>query len=148
MAKGVCGAWLKDLGDAAIDTIVSYALGKDGPSPLIIAEVRHAGGAISRVKREPAVYSNREAELLLNYVGVTPTEEAHQQLVTYSARLKEAIRPSLTGGVYMNFLEGVESQQGIRDGLAVGGYEQMSRLKAQYDPDNLLGYGFNIIPAG
>jgi hypothetical protein len=142
------GAWLKNLSDETIEAIVSYALGKDGPSPLVFAEVRHAGGAISRVERDTAVYGNREAELLLNYVGVTPTGEAHQQLAAYSEKLKEAIRPSLTGGVYMNFLEGVESQQRIRDGLVAGGYEQMSRLKAQYDPDNLLGYGFNISPAG
>ena len=141
------GAWLKDLSDETIEAIVSYALGMDGPSPLIFAEVRHAGGAISRVNRDRAVYGNRGAELLLNYVGVTPTEEVHQQLAAYSERLKEAIRPSLTGGVYMNFLEGVESQQRIRDGLVAGGYEQLSRLKARYDPGNLLGYGFNIAPA-
>ncbi len=132
------GAWLAELSDTAIEAIVRYAAGQDGPSPLIFAEVRHAGGAINRVSRDAAVYGNRDAELLLNYVGVVSTEEAHHQLVAYSERLKETLRPSLTGGVYMNFLEGVESQQRIRYGLVAGGYEQLMRLKAQYDPDNLL----------
>ena len=47
----------------------------------------------------------------------------------------------------MNFLEGVESQKRIRDGLAAGGYEWLARLKAQVDPDNLLRYSFNVSPA-
>ena len=48
----------------------------------------------------------------------------------------------------MNFLEGEESQQRVRDGLVTGGYEQLSRLKAKYDPSTLLNYSFNIPSAG
>lgn len=141
------GAWLRELGDEAIDAIVSYGQGADGPSPLIFAEVRHAGGAIRRVAKEAAVYGNRDAELVLCLVGVAPTAEAQQHLVTYTGALKEALRPFLTGGVYMNFLEGAESQRRIRDGLATGGYEWLARLKAQTDPDNLMRYSFNVSPA-
>jgi hypothetical protein len=52
--------------------------------------------------------------------------------------------PYLTGGVYMNFLEGAESQQRIRDGLVQGGYARLAQTKKQTDPDNLLRYSFNI----
>ncbi len=141
------GAWLRELSDADIEAIIAYSLGKDGPSPLIFAEVRHAGGAIRRVDGATAVYGNRDAEFVLSLVGVTPTAEAHQQLAAYTGQLKEALRPSLTGGVYMNFLEGVESQQRIRDGLVPGGYGRLAQIKAQTDPDNLLRYSFNIPPA-
>lgn len=140
------GAWLQALSDEAIEAIVQYGLGIDGPPPFVFAEVRHAGGAIGRVAGDTAVYGNRDAELLLSLVGVTPTPEAHQQLMQYTAQLKEALRPSLTGGVYMNFLEGIESQQRIRDGLVSGGYDKLARLKAAYDPDYLLRYSFNISP--
>lgn len=141
------GAWLKELDDAAIEAIVRYGAGIAGPNSLIFAEVRHAAGAIKRVESETAVYGNREAEFVLSLVGVAPNAQAHQHLVAYTGELKEALRPSLTGGVYMNFLEGVESQQRIRDGLVAGGYERLSRLKAQADPDNLLRYSFNVTPA-
>ncbi|MAT99810.1 MAG: oxidoreductase [Anaerolineaceae bacterium] len=141
------GAWLSELSDEAIEAIVRYGAGIDGPSPYIFAEVRHAGGAIGRVQPDTAVFGNRDAEFVLSVVGVAPHAEAHQQLVAYTGELKEALRPSLTGGVYMNFLEGVESQQRIRDGLAAGGYERVSQLKAQVDPDNLLRYSFNVSPA-
>lgn len=142
------GAWLRELSDDAIEAVVSYALGGDGPNPLIFAEVRHAGGAISRVPVEAAVYGNRDAEFALTMVGITPTPEALQGLVAYTDALKSALGPALTGGVYMNFLEGAESQQRVRDGLAPGGYERLSRLKAQVDPANLFRFGFNIVPAG
>lgn len=138
------GAWLRELSDEAIEAVVAYGLGTGGPSPLIFAEVRHAGGAIRRVDPATAVFGNRDAELVLSLVGVTPTPEAHHQLVAYTGQLKEALRPYLTGGVYMNFLEGAESQQRIRDGLVPGGYDQLSRVKAQTDPANLFRYSFNV----
>jgi hypothetical protein len=99
------------------------------------------------VTGDAAAYGNRDAQLLLSLVGVTPSPEAHQQLVAYTDHLKAALRPDLTGGVYMNFLEGVESQLRIRDGLAPGGYERLAGLKARYDGDNLLRYSFNVSPA-
>lgn len=141
------GAWLRELSDDAIEAIVRFGLGADGPSPLIFAEVRHAGGAIRRVAAETAVYGNRDAELVLSLVGVAPSPSAHHNLVAYTGRLKDALRPALTGGVYMNFLEGAESQQRIRDGLSAGGYERLAQIKAAVDPDNLLRYSFNIAPA-
>ncbi len=140
------GAWLHALTDEAIDAIVDYATGRGNPSPLIFAEVRHAGGAIRRQAADGSVYGNRDAELLLSLVGVVPTTEAQAQLVHYTDELKSALRPALTGGVYMNFLEGEESRQRIRDGLRPGGYEQLARLKGRYDPDNRLRYGFNVTP--
>jgi FAD/FMN-containing dehydrogenase len=138
------GAWLNDLSDAVIEAVVNYGLGNNGPSPLVFAEVRHAGGAIRRVAAGEAVYGNRDAELLLSLIALAPTAEAQQHLVAYTGQLMQALQPSLTGGVYMNFLEGEESQQRIRDGLAPGGYDRLARLKAQVDPDNLLRFSFNV----
>jgi len=137
------GVWLRELTDEAIETIVH-----DRPHTLMFAEVRHAGGAIQRVPTESAVFGNRQAELLLWLVGLAPSTDAHQQLVAYLDHLKAELRPSLTGGVYMNAIEGIESQQRIRDGLVSGGYERLARLKAQVDPDNLFGFAFNVFPAG
>lgn len=140
------GAWLAELSDGAIEAIVNYAVGKEGPSPLIFAEVRHAGGMIGRAASESTVYGNRAADLLLSVVGVVPNEETHHQLVAYTNALKEALRPWLTGGVYMNFLEGVESQQRIRDGLVPTGYDRLQNLKTEVDPENMFRYSFNVTP--
>lgn len=140
------GAWLRELNNEAIDTIVTYGLGKESFPQLVFVEVRHAGGAIGRVPEEEAVFGNRGSSLLLSMVGLIPTEGAYQHLAEYAGRFKQELGGALSGGVYMNFLEGEEAQQRIRDGLVAGGYERLARLKSQVDPENLLRYGQNIMP--
>lgn len=141
------GAWLSGLSDSSIDALVEYTLGIDGPGPLTIAEVRHAGGAIHRAAPNATVIGNRDAEFVLALIGMAPTHEARQHLVEYTDALKARLSGDLTGGVYMNFIDREESRQRIRDGLVPGGYERLAQLKARYDPDNLFGYSFNVAPS-
>lgn len=140
------GAWLRELSDGAIQTIIDHAVPSNGPSPVIFAEVRHAGGAISRVNPATNAYGHREETLLLQFVGVTPTPEAHQALVQFTNQFKQALQPWLAG-VYMNFLEGSESRQRIQEAYSAEKYDRLMKLKAQYDPENRLRSGFNIPPA-
>jgi len=109
-----------------------------------VTEVRHAGGAIARVESSANAYGHRDAELVLNLIGMTPTPEAYQHLVAYSTEFKRLLEPSVTGGVYMNFLEGEESRRRIRDAYSPETYQRLAALKAKYDPHNLFNYSFNI----
>ncbi|MCL4298870.1 MAG: FAD-binding oxidoreductase [Anaerolineae bacterium] len=141
------GAWLAELGDEVIDILLrTVAPGSNGPSPLIFAEIRHVGGAVARVSPQASAYGNRDAAFLLHLLGVTPTPEAYRQLAQYTGQIKEQLRPYLTGGVYMNFLEGEESQRRVESGYAPEAYRRLAALKAAYDPDNRLRSGFNIQP--
>lgn len=142
------GAWLAELGDEVIDILLrTVAPGSNGPSPLIFAEIRHVGGAVARVSPQASAYGNRDAAFLLHLLGVTPTPEAYRQLAQYTGQIKEQLRPYLTGGVYMNFLEGEESQRRVESGYSPEAYQGLAALKAAYDPDNRLRSGFNIQPA-
>jgi hypothetical protein len=139
------GAWLRALSDEAIDIITQAAgPGAGGPPPLIFAEIRHAGGAMARVAPEASAYSNRQAELLLQMVGVAPTPEAFRQLGAFTSQIKQRLQPYLTGGVYMNFLEGEESQQQVARGFSPEAYRRLVALKATVDPANRLRSGFAI----
>jgi FAD/FMN-containing dehydrogenase len=140
------GAWLRELSDEAIDILVETGAVGDDPPPLIFAEVRHAGGRIAGVHPGSNAYSHRDAPLLLEMVGVTPTPEAHAFLGQYTGQLKARLAPYLTGGVYMNFLEGAESRQRVRDGFSPQSYRRLAQLKAAYDPDHRLHAGFDIPP--
>jgi FAD/FMN-containing dehydrogenase len=142
------GAWLRELDDAAIDTLISYVKPSGGPPPIIMAEVRHAGGAISRVDPASAAFGNRDQTLLLFYTGMTPTPEAREGFAQHSARMKEALAPSLSGRVYINFLEGSESAERVKDAFSAEALERLSELKARYDPDNRLNRAVNIKPGG
>jgi hypothetical protein len=49
MPSNHSGAFLKDLNDAAIDTLIQYAYPPGGPPPLVMVEARHFGGAVAHV---------------------------------------------------------------------------------------------------
>jgi hypothetical protein len=139
------GVWLQTLSDAAIETLIRYVAPSHG-SPLVYAEIRHAGGAIRRVAQSGA-YSHRDADYLLHLIGVAPTPETRFYLQHYTDQIKAALQPDLTGGVYMNFLEGEESRAQVKAGFSPAAYAQLQQLKATYDAQNRLAYGFNIEPA-
>lgn len=141
------GAWLRDLDAGAIDAIVDHALPQGGSPALAFAEVRHVGGAVARVPAEAGAYGNRDAELVLSLVGAAPTPEVLEVGHALVGRLQAALAPALTGGVYLNFLEGDESRARVRDGLAPGAYERLARLKARYDGAHLLRHAFDVAPA-
>ena len=137
-------AWLRELSDEAIEILIDRMKPANG-SPLVFAEVRHVGGVVARP--QATAYSNRDASLILHMLGMVFSPESHQAAQQYAAQFKQALQPYLTGRVYMNFLEGTESQEQIRNGYAPEAYERLTQLKAKYDPDNVLAYGFNIQPA-
>ncbi len=137
-------AWLAELSDEAIEILVNSSKISEG-SPLAFIEVRHAGGVMARPQE--SAYSNREGILNMQMLGVAFSPEMHQALMRYVSQVKQELQPYLTGRVYMNFLEGEESQAQVRNGFAPEAYRQLTQLKAKYDPENILGFGFNIPPA-
>jgi FAD/FMN-containing dehydrogenase len=141
-------AWIRELSDEAIDTLIKYAVSVNGSSPLVVAEVRHAGGAISRVDPHSAAYGNRDAQHVLEMIAITPTPEAQHGFHHYANEVRKALAPALTGGVYMNFLEGHESRERVKQGFLPENFQRLTEIKAKYDPENYFSYGFNIPPAG
>lgn len=138
------GAWLRGLSDEAIDILIQYAVS----SPITKTEIRHAGGAIARVDRQANAYGNRESELLLNLIGMVPTHEARHTLHQYNTEFKRALEPHLTGGVYINFLEGDEARARTKDAYSPDAYARLAALKAKIDPDNRFRFSFHITPDG
>ncbi len=138
------GAWLSQLSDAAIEILITSSQPAAG-SPLIFIEVRHAGGAMEHPGT--GAYSNRADSLSLEMVGAIFSPEGHTTLRHFCAQVKQALQPYLSGKVYMNFLEGEESQAQVKNGFAPEAYQRLTQLKAKYDPENVFGYSFNIPPA-
>lgn len=142
------GAWLRELDDEAIDCLIQHTVpAGPGPKPLVFAEVRHVGGAVAKTDATVGAFGNRDASLHLQMLGLAPTPEIGSQLAQYTTRIKSQLESCLTGGVFMNFLEGEESQQQVQNGFSPEAYRRLVALKIAYDPDNLLYSGFNITPA-
>jgi FAD/FMN-containing dehydrogenase len=140
----VTGVWLKDLSDEAIDTIIRYAL----DPRITISEIRHVGdGAISRVDKHANAYGNRDASLVLELIAITPTQDMWLAADAYAREYKQALEGHLTGGVYINFLEGDERQARTKDAFTAENYQRLRAIKAKYDPENVFSHAFHIPPA-
>lgn len=140
------GAWMRELSDAAIDTIVRYGVSVAGSSPLIMTEVRHTGGAMSHVTAEESPIGHRDASHVLCLVAATPTPEAFHAASDYAGRFKTELRLALDG-VYMNFLEGEEARTRTKEAYATESYNRLRELKAKYDVQDRFCHSFDIHPA-
>lgn len=138
------GMWLNDISDETVDALIRYAVPRNGPPLLAFAEVRHAGGAISRVDQQSAAYGNRDAQHILQVVGGAPTPEILEAVKQHIAQLKRALTPHLHGGVYMNFLEGYEAREATRAGFPPENLQRLQMLKSKYDPKNCFSHSYDI----
>lgn len=140
------GAWMRELSDAAIDTLVQYARPRATPPGLTAVEVRHVGGAMNRAPADLNAFSHRDADLLLFAVGSTPTPELVSAMRVYTDAMLRDLQPALTGGVFLNFTGLQEARDRTRAGFAAGVFERLQAVKAKYDPENCLRFGFDIAP--
>lgn len=140
------GAWMRELSDEAIDTLLRYVLPQGGPPSMAFAEVRHIGGAVKRGGQPPAAFSRRDAELLLFALCPTPTPEVYARMCQYTDELEEALGPALTGGVYMNFVHGKEARARTRQGYSGEAYRRLQSVKAAVDPEDAFCFSYAIAP--
>jgi predicted Rdx family selenoprotein len=141
------GAWLNDLDAETLATLIEYGAALNGPRPLTVTEVRHAGGAMARVASDHNAYSHRTAPHALNLIGTTPTLAAQTAFRQHVAQLKQALQPQLIGGVYLNFLEGEEALARSHDGFSPEAYRRLQAVKALYDPDNRFSHSYRLTAA-
>ena len=138
------GAWLKDLDDETVETLIRFVVPQGQPPMLVFAEVRHAGGAISKVDPQSAAYGNRDALYSLQVVAGVPTPEIHAAVKSYVAEMKKSLGAHLHGGVYLNFVEGAEARESARKGYSAEAYERLQLLKEKYDPRNRFSHSYAI----
>jgi UDP-N-acetylenolpyruvoylglucosamine reductase len=138
---------IRELSEAAISTLIKLAFPGQEATPLLFAEIHHAGGAISRLDREATAYSQRDASFILKLIGFVPTPEMKESFLSIVNHIQNELRPYSTGGVYLNFLTGDEKWAHTKDAYSPETYQKLRKIKAQYDPDNRLCFSLNI-PAG
>jgi FAD/FMN-containing dehydrogenase len=138
--------WLQDIDDELVDILVRHVLERDpaDPSAVVVAEVRHAGGSIAAADPASAAYGNRDAEHLLEVVGIWPVLEVKLAFERQAAELTLEIKPHTTGGTYINFLELADKRERTREAFSTEAWRRLQSVKAEYDPENLFRYGFAV----
>jgi FAD/FMN-containing dehydrogenase len=137
-------AYLRELPDAAIETLIEQA--NRCPSPLSMAIVEYYGGAVSRVAAEATAFSHREANFNVLLVAQWQEVAEDTRNVQWARESWEAISPWASSAVYMNALSAGEEADVVRAAYGVN-YARLAALKAQFDPKNLFRLNQNIPPA-
>ena len=121
------------------EAIVEAATHAEAPSPVIIAETRHAGGAISRPPSDTA-YSTRHADRLLQVIALTPDPGAMADTHARMDRLWDRLAARVVAP-YLNFLEGEERRELGRSAFDAARWERLAAIKAKVDPDEVFSSG-------
>jgi FAD binding domain/Berberine and berberine like len=143
---GMCFYWkshfLKDLSEAAINTILAQFAKVPSPRSAIVLE--QWGGAVARMPPDATAFNHRDVQYDFIPASVWTDRADSERQIAWVRQLWEATKPFGTGGVYVNNL-GDEGEDRV---LAAYGanYEKLAAVKANYDPLNLFRLNQNVQP--
>lgn len=139
------GRWLSHLDVEVGAALVDAARPQGGQSPVIIAETRHAGGAVARPPADTA-YPVRTADRLVQVVALVPSPEAFADTERRLERLWGRLGERVVAP-YLNFLEGEERAALGESGFDTATWRRLSQVKAAYDPRGMFAHGLQIATA-
>jgi FAD/FMN-containing dehydrogenase len=128
------GMLLSDFPAEAVEAIVAAA-GANSGSPLISVEVRHLGGALSRVHPGHGVHATIEAEFAVYSVGSAPTPEHKAAVHAHVEVVQAALAPWDAGRDYLNFTERRERGERL---FGSATYRRLQGVKAAVDPEDVF----------
>jgi len=99
------------------------------------------GGTISGVGRW---FHERKPEVMI--VGVDPDPANAGAVRDWTVDYWEAVHPFSAGGAYVNFMMD-EGQDRVKATYG-DNYDRLTKVKAEYDPENVFRVNQNIVPAG
>jgi FAD/FMN-containing dehydrogenase len=102
------------------------------------------GGATARPATDATAYSHRDAQFVVNVHSRWENPAEDPRCIEWARGFYGAAAPFSTGGVYVNFQSGDETE-GVRAAYG-SNYNRLARVKRMYDPANLFRVNQNIQP--
>ncbi len=133
-AIGAGGRMLRELTDETVDAFLAAA-GPGSDSALLMAEIRHLGGALSRAPEGHGALAGFAGEYTTFAGGIPVTPEVAAAIHVGIATLGDALAPWDAGAAYLNFTEETVDPALFYTPEA---YERLRRVKAEVDPDGLF----------
>jgi FAD/FMN-containing dehydrogenase len=135
MPYGSGARMLGDLPAKAIDDLLAAA-GPESGSSLIMAELRHLGGALARSAPHHGARATMDGSYLMFGGGAIFTPDDAPVVAADTARLMEAMRPYDSGSAYLNFVE--EAGFDASRAFSAESWRRLQQVRADYDPDGLF----------
>jgi hypothetical protein len=138
--------YLDDLSDEAIDVVAQRLPAKT--SPMSILPIFPLGGAFTDVGDDDTAFGGRRsARFAFNMGAVALDPEGMATDREWVRSLWDALRPFATNsGGYVNFMTDYDEDR-VRAAYGPVKYQRLARIKAEYDPRNVLHRNANIKPA-
>ena len=114
------------------------------PSPMTQIELAYLGGAATRVAAADTAFGDRSSPFVINLLAnwLDASEDASN--VSWVRNLFQSLRPSMTPGVYINFMSGDEDDR-VPEAYRER-WERLVSIKSRYDPGNFFRLNQNIPP--
>jgi hypothetical protein len=114
------------------------------PSPASQIELSYLGGAAGRVDASETAFGDRSSPFIVNLLGnwSAPAEDVAN--IAWVRGLFAELRPSMTPGVYVNFMSGDE-QDRVPEAYRER-WDRLVAIKTHYDPDNFFRLNQNVLP--
>ncbi len=116
--------------------------GSNIPTPLSQMHLYPISGAAGRVGAEDTPWAYRDAKYAGVIVGVDPDPVNKDKITQWCKDYWKALHPFSSGGAYSNFMMD-EGHERIKSSYRYN-YDRLSRIKNQYDPENLFRINQNI----
>jgi hypothetical protein len=135
--------YFKSLDDSSIEQMVNVLA--NIPSAATQIELAYLGGAAARVGSAETAFGDRSSPFVVNLLAnwTDPSEDAEN--VAWIRNLFGVLRPSMSPGVYVNFMSGDEDDrvpEAYRDR-----WDRLAEVKSHYDPNNFFRLNQNIRPS-
>jgi hypothetical protein len=147
-APGLQHYWKADYIPRLTDEMIPIHV-EHGPNVPSLQSTMHLypqSGAIQRVGQDETAYSYRDVEYIHNIVAVDADPGNMPRDMAWMQAYWDALHPLTSGGAYVNFMMADESQERVRATYR-DNYDRLTRVKREYDPDNLFHLNQNIRPA-
>jgi hypothetical protein len=133
---------LDDLPGAAVDTFARHQSLEPG-SPLMLAEIRHLGGAYARPRDDDGAIGRTSARYLLELVGLAPAAQAEPAVRQAQHAMTSALARWTTGTILPSFAEPASVTDAERV-FPPPTRRRLARVKQRYDPGNVLRASFPL----
>jgi len=135
--------FLRNLGDGAIDTLVTYFARVPSPESIVVVD-HNGGGAISRVGVDETAFAHRGWTFNFLISSAWAADEDAEENIRWAREFWEAMQPFASEAVYVNYLS-AEGEERVRAAYGTV-YERLVALKTKYDPTNFFHLNQNISP--
>ena len=133
-------ALIRELTGDAVDAFFEAA-GPESGSPLTVAELRHAGGALSTARDDGGALARLDAAFVLFAVGSLMDPSRAEQISHHLDRVTDAVSPWATGGAFLNFTEGRPDVETL---FPTDTGRRLSAVKGRWDPEGLFRASYTL----